>query len=151
LPLTANGKIDRTALPQDARELAAPPASHRRAEAPLERRISAVWAAALGHESFGTDDNFFDVGGHSLLLASVRDRLAEELGGPVRIADLYAYPTIAALARQLTGAETPPPARTDAGTPARTGGEPRTAGRRRGAARLTAMRTRTSHGRAERQ
>ncbi|MEV0275649.1 amino acid adenylation domain-containing protein [Streptomyces sp. NPDC050610] len=142
LPLTPNGKIDRTALPQDALELVAPPAARRRPEAPLERRIGAVWAEALGHESFGTDDNFFDVGGHSLLLASVRDRLAEELGSPVRIADLYASPTIAALARQLTGAGTP--------APARTGGEKRTAGRR-GAARLTAMRARTSHGRAERQ
>ncbi|MFH8984011.1 non-ribosomal peptide synthetase [Streptomyces varsoviensis] len=138
LPLTPNGKVDRTALPEDAREIAAPAAARRRAEAPLERRISAVWAAALGHDSFGIEDNFFDVGGHSLLLASVRDRLAEELGGPVRIADLYAHPTIAALARRLAGAETSAPA------PARTGGADRAADRRRGAARLTAMRARAS-------
>ncbi|MFI7102518.1 amino acid adenylation domain-containing protein [Streptomyces sp. NPDC050161] len=137
VPLTANGKVDRTALPADAPEIAAPPeAARRSAKAPLERLISGVWAQALGHDSFGTDDNFFDVGGHSLLLASVRDRLAGELGTPVRIADLYAYPTIATLARQLTGAEGHTPGRTgvDDGAVER---------RRRGAARLTAMRTRT--------
>ncbi|MGV4926433.1 amino acid adenylation domain-containing protein [Streptomyces sp. BHT-5-2] len=150
VPLTANGKVDRTALAGAARELAPPSAAaHRRARTPLERLISDVWARALGHESFGTDDNFFDAGGHSLLLASVRDRLAAELGTPVRIADLYAYPTIATLARQLSGA----PGSTAGDRPAgRTGGVDGGAERRRrGAARLTAMRARTSYGRAERQ
>ncbi|MFF9478420.1 amino acid adenylation domain-containing protein [Streptomyces sp. NPDC014733] len=148
--LTANGKVDRTALAEGARELTPPPATaHRRARTPLEQLISDVWAGALGHESFGTDDNFFDAGGHSLLLASVRDRLTAELGTPVRIADLYAYPTIAGLARQLSGA----PGSTAEDRPAgRTGdGDGGAERRRRGAARLTAMRARTSHGRAERQ
>jgi len=149
VPLTANGKVDRTALAGAARELAPPPAAaHRRARTPLERLISDVWALTLGHDSFGTDDNFFDAGGHSLLLASVRDRLTAELGTPVRIADLYAYPTIATLARQLSGA----PGSTAEERPAgRTGGDGVAERRRRGAARLTAMRARTSHGRAERQ
>ncbi|MEU3712017.1 non-ribosomal peptide synthetase [Streptomyces catenulae] len=149
VPLTANGKVDRTALAGAARELAPPPAAaHRRARTPLERLISDVWALTLGHDSFGTDDNFFDAGGHSLLLASVRDRLTAELGTPVRIADLYAYPTIATLARQLSGS----PGSTAEERPAgRTGGDGVAERRRRGAARLTAMRARTSHGRAERQ
>ncbi|MFI1179868.1 amino acid adenylation domain-containing protein [Streptomyces sp. NPDC020799] len=145
VPLTANGKTDRTALAQDARELA-PPATGRRLPAtPLERTVAEAWARALGHESFGTEDNFFDVGGHSLLLAAVRDRLAAGLGGAVRIADLYAYPTVAALARRLAGAGSQAPGPRDADA------DRAALRRRRGTNRLAAMRARTSQGRAGQQ
>jgi hypothetical protein len=50
----------------------------------------------------GIDDNFFTLGGHSLLVVGLRARIAEELGRPVQIADLFVHPTPALLAEHLT-------------------------------------------------
>ena len=106
LPLTANGKVDRRALP-------APPADDAGRIAPgsdLERRIAAVWCEVLGRDRVGVADNFFDVGGHSLLLIRLHKRLSESLGVELSIVDLFQHPTIAALAARLA-----PPAAAMAG------------------------------------
>ncbi|MGK4585151.1 non-ribosomal peptide synthetase [Kitasatospora sp. HPMI-4] len=136
LPLTANGKVDRAALAEHATPLDPGPAAaplSQGARSPLERSIAAVWAEALGHETFGVRDNFFDIGGHSLLLAKVRELLVRELAREVSILTLFEHPTVAALAHHLAPAddhcaELPPSA-------------PESAARlRRGSARLRAMR-----------
>ena len=97
LPRTANGKLDRRALP-------APSAPGRRGRAPaggLERRIAAVWGEVLGLAEVGVQDNFFDLGGRSLLLVRVQARLAQSLNRQVPILELFRRPTIHALAAYL--------------------------------------------------
>jgi amino acid adenylation domain-containing protein len=110
-----------------AQALAALSAAPRRAPAPdlspppqrediagagmLHDRISAVWCRVLRRNTVGIDDNFFEVGGHSLSLVRVHGLLEAELGRPLPITDLFRLPTIRALAAQLTGqAPAPDPA-----------------------------------------
>jgi amino acid adenylation domain-containing protein len=101
IPLTPNGKLDRQALPapQGGRpDLAAEYVSPRGA---AEEAIAAVWREALGVARIGVHDNFFDLGGHSLLLIQIHERLRERLGRSVTILDLFKHPTVSALARHL--------------------------------------------------
>ena len=103
LPLTPNGKVDRKALPapDGARGRSAAATSRRGRE--LERAIAAVWREVLRRRArSGVHDNFFDLGGHSLLLrpgarAACERRSARELS----MVDLFQYPTVAALAAHL--------------------------------------------------
>jgi hypothetical protein len=99
--LTPNVKVDRQAL-------AAP--DHRGAErgisfvAPtteVERTIATAWQGVLGLAQVGVGDNFFDLGGHSLLLVQLQSKLREVLGREVAILDLLRYPTVSALAKAL--------------------------------------------------
>jgi amino acid adenylation domain-containing protein len=100
-PLTPNGKVDRKALPPPAGVEARPhPATLRPG---LERRIAGVWREVLGLDRVGANDNFFDLGGHSLLLGRVQARLREELGVEVSMIDLLRHPTVAALGGFLGG------------------------------------------------
>ncbi len=101
LPRNAHGKLDVGRLPASAHtrpELAAAYAAPR---SELERAIAAVWREALKVESVGLDDNFFDLGGHSLLVAKVHARLGEALGREVPLLELFQYPTVGSLARHL--------------------------------------------------
>ncbi|GGK78996.1 non-ribosomal peptide synthetase [Mangrovihabitans endophyticus] len=100
-PLTANGKLDRAALRRDATELAGHRDVRTLPQNPMEMLVAAVWAEVLGHDAITSDDNFFDLGGHSLQLMTIRDRLARDLGRPVPIVTLYEHPTVRALARHL--------------------------------------------------
>ncbi|HEV8580106.1 MAG TPA: amino acid adenylation domain-containing protein [Thermoanaerobaculia bacterium] len=101
LPLNANGKVDRRALP--APERARPLGVEEVPASELQRRIAAVWCAVLGAERIGLHDNFFDLGGHSLLLIRVQSRLRQELGREVPVLDLFRFPTVSALAAHLGG------------------------------------------------
>ncbi|HEX6042720.1 amino acid adenylation domain-containing protein, partial [Longimicrobium sp.] len=102
LPLTASGKLDRRALPAPA--AAAPGGARLRPETEMEARLSAVWRELLGLEEVGVEDNFFDLGGHSLLLVRLQARLTAELGREVPVVELFQYPTVRALAARLQGA-----------------------------------------------
>jgi natural product biosynthesis luciferase-like monooxygenase protein len=102
LPLTPNRKIDRKALP--APEQGAKPAAEGVAAAPeseLDKKIAEVWQDILGRESVGLDDNFFDLGGHSLLVVRMHRVLGEALGRPLALTDLYRFPTIRAFTTYL--------------------------------------------------
>lgn len=113
-PLTPTGKVDVLALPDPERLAPHPgstvePAGSRAdtaaaVEDPTAAAIAEVWRAVLERAEVGWHDNFFDLGGHSLLMAQVQERLAGVLGRRVPLATLYAYPTVAALARHLAGA-----------------------------------------------
>jgi amino acid adenylation domain-containing protein/FkbM family methyltransferase len=100
LPLTPNGKLDRALLPEPRREGAsfAPPRGE------VQKTIAAIWSEALGVPRVGIHENFFDLGGHSLLLARVHASLREALGADLTIVDLFRYPTIESLARRLAEA-----------------------------------------------
>ena len=134
LPLTPNGKMDRRALPApkpvSAETSYAPP------RRPLEAALAAIWAEVLGRARVGVKENFFDLGGHSLLLVKVQARLRETLDRTIPIADLFRFPTVSALAEHL-GAEGE-----GAGGP-RAGAEGR---RRRGRDRAAVRRARAGQG-----
>ncbi|WP_433444169.1 non-ribosomal peptide synthetase/MFS transporter [Nonomuraea sp. CA-141351] len=95
LPLTANGKVDRRRLPAPS---AAPAGTRTPPRTETERLVSAVWAEVLDGEDFGIDDDFFDVGGHSLLAIKVVARLRRQLASPVAVVDLFKHPTVRRLA-----------------------------------------------------
>ncbi|WP_043204347.1 amino acid adenylation domain-containing protein, partial [Pseudomonas putida] len=96
LPLTANGKLDRRALPQPGSDAVI----SRAFEAPqgeTEAALAAIWADVLKVEQVGRHDHFFELGGHSLLAVTLVERMRKAgLGADVRV--LFAQPTLAALA-----------------------------------------------------
>ncbi|RKG56777.1 amino acid adenylation domain-containing protein [Corallococcus sp. AB011P] len=110
LPLTANGKLDRKALP--APDVHRPELSedYRVPEAGLEQTLAALWAEVLGLERVGASDNFFDLGGNSLLLQSVHAKLEALVGRKVPLVTLFQYPTVRALAGHLSPPKDTPPA-----------------------------------------
>jgi len=92
-PLTHNGKVDRKALPVPEEESASeeafvPPQSK------TEEQLANVWKEVLNLNKIGMNDNFFDLGGHSLLVAQLHGRLSEELGRETPIIKLFEFPTI---------------------------------------------------------
>jgi natural product biosynthesis luciferase-like monooxygenase protein len=103
LPLTSNGKIDVRALPKT---IAAGPAG-RSGAAPsseLERQIAGVWSEVLGVDEIGLYDNFFDIGGHSLLMVQVHSRLRDLLEGELPLIKLLEHPSVGSLAAYLVAA-----------------------------------------------
>ena len=101
-PLTPNGKVDRKALPLT--HVVAPRQTEFTApQGALEQTIAAIWQDALGAPRVGLDDNFFDLGGHSLLTVHVLAQLRERLGRSVPITDLFQYTTVRSLANHLGG------------------------------------------------
>jgi non-ribosomal peptide synthetase component F len=97
LPLTPRGKVDRRALP-------APPPVATSCEAPegqAERTVARLWSEILGIASVGRDDNFFDLGGHSLAIAAVHERLQAELEVRIPMVTLFESTTVRTLAARL--------------------------------------------------
>ncbi|MBW3656388.1 MAG: AMP-binding protein, partial [Gemmatimonadetes bacterium] len=95
-PLSPSGKVERRALP--APEAPRADAAFVAPGNPLETAIAAAWAEVLGVERVGIDDNFFDLGGHSLLLVRVHTRLRPSLPREVSVVDLFRHATVRALA-----------------------------------------------------
>jgi amino acid adenylation domain-containing protein len=101
LPLTANGKVDRSALGQivpetrrTAGELLAP-------RTPAEELLAAIWAQVLGRERVGVEENFFELGGHSLLAVRMVAELRHRAGVELPLARLFALPRLEDLAREV--------------------------------------------------
>ncbi|AEW99317.1 non-ribosomal peptide synthetase [Streptantibioticus cattleyicolor] len=109
LPLTANGKVDRAALPaarRSPRALATgyvPPCTR------SERWLAELWGTLLGVEPVGVEDDFFELGGHSLIAAELLNRLHTEFGVEVPARTLYLRPVIAELAAELDAGPPAPP------------------------------------------
>ncbi|MEP7010522.1 MAG: amino acid adenylation domain-containing protein [Acidobacteriota bacterium] len=108
LPLLPNGKVDRRSLPAPAVSAAPDTEPSKPSSAPksrLEAIIADAWRAVLNVDRVSVQDNFFDLGGHSLLLAQVhlrlRESLPDDLGARLSMVELFQHPTIAALARHL--------------------------------------------------
>ncbi|MRH91644.1 amino acid adenylation domain-containing protein [Nocardia sp. SYP-A9097] len=97
MPLNASGKLDRKALPEpqfQAREYRAP-------STPGERLVTEVFAAVLGVETVGADDDFFELGGNSLSATQVVARLGAAVGARVPVRTIFDAPTVAELAVTL--------------------------------------------------
>ncbi|MEO7583969.1 MAG: amino acid adenylation domain-containing protein [Ferruginibacter sp.] len=102
LPLTANGKIDRNALPDpDAGELLADQYVSPRND--IEARLSEIWQEILEVEKVGMNDDFFELGGHSLLAVRLVSAIRKAFEAEMPISDIFDYPTVALLASQLSG------------------------------------------------
>jgi len=110
MPLTPSGKLDRRMLPRPeaATENATP--SFAAPESETERTIAGIWQEVLRVDRVGVDDNFFDLGGYSLLMIQVFARLRRAVRKPFTVTDLFRYPTVAALARFFNPATAESPA-----------------------------------------
>jgi amino acid adenylation domain-containing protein len=103
LPLTPNGKLDRKALPAPSASLPGDGHSYAAPRTPAENAIAQIWTAVLGIERVGVNDNFFDLGGHSLLLLRAHSRLRASLQPDLSFVALMQYPTVRTLASYLSG------------------------------------------------
>jgi aryl carrier-like protein len=103
LPLTPNGKVDRKALPVPrASRSAASPESVVMTD--VQRQVAAIWSSVLHLERVGLYENFFDLGGHSLLVIKVHALLRREFEAEITIVDLFQRTTVAAQAELLSEA-----------------------------------------------
>jgi acyl carrier protein len=109
LPLTANGKLDRGALPNifqsvgDGVALSEPPAPG------IEQLLAEIWREALRVDRINAGDNFFDLGGHSLLAIRVAVELQKQIGWRMDPRSLF-FQTLRQVAAQVEAAATRPPA-----------------------------------------
>ena len=111
LPLNANGKIDRKALPEpvfDAGDAYEAP------EGELETQLAQLWAEVLGVERVGRQDNFFELGGHSLLALTLVERM-RAAGIRAQVRELFEQPVLSAFADALAQAQAAALARAEAG------------------------------------
>ncbi|MBU7321098.1 non-ribosomal peptide synthetase, partial [Paenibacillus oleatilyticus] len=105
MPLTANGKIDRKALP-------APEASVQSGQAYVaprtqtEEQLVRIWQELLGLEKVGVKDNFFDIGGHSLRAATLAARIHKEMNKQLELREVFEAMTVEQLARTIESKET---------------------------------------------
>jgi amino acid adenylation domain-containing protein len=107
LPVSPNGKLDRRALPMVEQRQRHPSSPYLAPQKHLEKVIAAVWKEVLKLEKVSLTDNFFDLGGHSLLLVQAYAQLNRQIDRDFPLVDLFAYPNVASLAAHLEGLESP--------------------------------------------
>jgi amino acid adenylation domain-containing protein len=101
-PMTPNGKIDRKALPEPRGQRPELDAEFRIPQTGLEKQIAEIWQQVLQVDRIGIRDNFFDLGGHSLLMVKIHQQLQKNLGEELNLVELFQYPTIEELAQRLS-------------------------------------------------
>ncbi|HEX2926907.1 MAG TPA: amino acid adenylation domain-containing protein, partial [Ruminiclostridium sp.] len=101
LTYTPNDKIDRNALPkpQYSTLLAN---NYREAESEIEKEIVEIWQGILGLERIGVDDNFFDLGGNSIMLVKMHRQLEKKYPGTVDVTDIFGYATVSKISRLIS-------------------------------------------------
>ncbi|MBE9120382.1 amino acid adenylation domain-containing protein [Tychonema sp. LEGE 07199] len=100
LPLTPNGKIDRLALSQKC-DYVSDETAFTEPQTPTEKEIAEIWTALLGLEKVGTNQSFFDLGGHSLMATRLISRVRSCFGVELALCDFFAAPTIQNLAELI--------------------------------------------------
>lgn len=106
LPRNPSGKVDRKALPSRGEFRPDLEAQYVAPRTDVEQTIAAIWQELLRLDQVGIHDNFFDLGGHSLLIVQVHSKLQATFKRTLSLIDLFKYPTISALADFLTQTET---------------------------------------------
>jgi aryl carrier-like protein len=101
-PLNSNGKIDRKALPEPTGQRPNLSVEFKTPSTDLETQIAAIWQEALQVDRVGIQDNFFDLGGYSMLMVKVHQQLNASLGESLSLVELFQYPTIQELAKRLS-------------------------------------------------
>jgi hypothetical protein len=107
LPLTANGKLDKAALPEPG---SGPVTAGRAPRTPQEELMCGLFAEILGLPAVGADDSFFDLGGDSITATRLTSRARVVLGAELALRQVFETPTAAALARSVAAAGQPRPA-----------------------------------------
>ncbi len=108
LPLTPNGKVDRKALPAPKVEPTAVRSGKPKAQLdPLEAGVAGCFELVLGQTSIGVHDNFFDCGGHSLLVTRLISQIRRALGREVPLGQLFKTPTVAGISAHLRAQGSP--------------------------------------------
>jgi natural product biosynthesis luciferase-like monooxygenase protein len=102
LPLTPNGKVDRKSLPAPEGVRPRLQAEYTAPRSRLERSIVAIWQKALKVETVGIHDNFFDLGGHSLLMAQVHSQICHLLKRDIPLIKMLEHPTVSSLSHYLS-------------------------------------------------
>jgi thioesterase domain-containing protein len=99
LPMTPNGKVDRNALPEPAASTTFAGTVAPRNE--MERKLVGIWESVLDVRPIGIDNNFFDLGGHSFLVAKLLRKIDSEFGETLSMASVFEAPTISRLAEMI--------------------------------------------------
>ncbi|MCU0532539.1 MAG: amino acid adenylation domain-containing protein [Hydrococcus sp. Prado102] len=102
LPLLPNGKVNRGALPMPENLRPTLTEIYQAPSSEIERAIANIWQEVLNIEKVGINDNFFDLGGHSLLMVQVNHKLNAALNRNLSVVEMFQNPTIYTLARYLT-------------------------------------------------
>ena len=105
LPLGHGGKVDRSQLPDATDQIHRQRSEFLAPRNQLERDVAKIWKRVLDVDKVGANDNFFDLGGHSLLLLQVYETLRERYDPDLAMVEMFHYPTVAALAKRLAGDE----------------------------------------------
>jgi acyl carrier protein len=100
MPLTPNGKLDRRALPVPVAASEQGPVVA--AENETEAAVAEIWRDSLGLTKISMVSNFFDLGGHSLLVVQVQRRMKERFKRDIAITDIFRFPTVRAIAAHLS-------------------------------------------------
>jgi acyl carrier protein len=101
LPLTANGKVDRGRLPEAGERGEEGEVGYVAPGTAIEEQLCAIWAEVLSLPKVGVHDNFFDLGGHSLLMIRLKNKLDKHFQKKVSVIDLFVYTSVRALGRFL--------------------------------------------------
>ncbi|MGH9361540.1 MAG: phosphopantetheine-binding protein, partial [Thermoanaerobaculia bacterium] len=101
LPRNANGKLNREALPPPDGERLERDKTYTAPRTAVEEAMAAIWGEVLGMARVGVEDDFFDLGGHSLLGVQVVSRVAEAFGVEIPLRQLFGAPTVAGLAQTV--------------------------------------------------
>lgn len=101
LPLTANGKVDKRALPEPGKVRPTLVTEYEAPASTTEKRLEKIWATVLRLDAIGVNDNFFELGGHSLLAIQVMARINERFKVIVPLRTLFEYSSIKGLAAQV--------------------------------------------------
>jgi amino acid adenylation domain-containing protein len=101
LPLTVNGKVDRKALPKPDFTPVSGGASAAVPQDELQAKLIGIWQSVLGRKDLGIDDNFFEMGGYSILAARLMHRVGQAMGTTLPLALLFQAPTVAKMAAML--------------------------------------------------
>jgi len=101
VPRLSNGKINRAALPEPNHDRPQLTMNYVAPHGDMEHSLASIWGAVLGIKKFGVLDNFFDLGGHSMALASVHLKVQELFKCTIEMVSLFEHPTIRALAEYL--------------------------------------------------
>ncbi|RVD74022.1 MAG: amino acid adenylation domain-containing protein [Mesorhizobium sp.] len=101
MPLTSNGKIDRASFPEPTAENIQPAQDFAAPSTETEKTLAALWCDLLKVESIGRDDNFFGLGGQSLLVMRAVSRMQKTFGVDVQLRNLFERPTVAGLAEMI--------------------------------------------------
>ena len=101
LPLTASGKVDRLALPPPGATRAGLGREYMAPRSEMEERLAQIWAEVLKLERVSVDDDFFDLGGHSLMATQVVSRLREQMKVDLPLSEIFSYPTVSKLAQKI--------------------------------------------------